>query len=265
MNHVKTQHTTLEAKDLSIGFFAKKKQIPLVENINFNIKSGELIGIIGANGVGKSTLIRTLARMQPKIAGEIYIENQQIDSFSEIIFATKMSVVLTEKPASKNLSVYELVALGRYPYTNSIGHLTKHDLEIIQQALTETETNNLQNKKCYQLSDGQLQRVLIARALAQDTPLILLDEPTTFLDLYHRGFILKLLKKLTQESNKTIILTTHEIDLAIDTCDKLLVITPSKTYYNTPNILINEGVFDLLFPKEIVSFNTETRTFKLKK
>lgn len=265
MNHLKNPHNILETKNLTIGFYAKKKPILVVNTINFKAESGELIGVIGANGIGKSTLIRTLANLQPKLSGQIYIENKELEYFSEIQLATKLSVVLTEKPASKNLSVFELVALGRYPYTNTMGQLTKTDLEIIKTALTETESFELQDKKCYQLSDGQFQRVLIARALAQNTPIILLDEPTTYLDLYHRGYILKLLKKLTQAHKKTIILSTHEIDLALDTCDKLLVLTPSKTFYNTPNQLIKEGVFNSLFPKEIVTFNTKTRTFKLKK
>ncbi len=178
--------------------------------------------------------------------------------------ANELSIVLTEAPASSNLSVLELISLGRQPYTNWVGKLSETDREIIQKALKATETESLVNQKCYELSDGQLQRVMIARALAQDTPLILLDEPTTHLDLYHRAYILKLLKKLAKESGKTILFSTHEIDLAIQLSDKMLVMTSEKTFYDSPEELINQGYFETLFPKETIHFDTEMKRFVLK-
>jgi len=175
-----------------------------------------------------------------------------------------LSIVLTEAPASRNLSVLELISLGRQPYTNWVGKLSEMDKEIIQQAIKATETESLIHQKCYELSDGQLQRVMIARALAQDTPLILLDEPTTHLDIYHRAYILKLLKKLAKERGKTILFSTHEIDLAIQLSDKLLVMTSDKVHFNTPENLIEEGCFESLFPKETIHFDHKMKRFVLK-
>ena len=260
------KNSTLEAANLAIGYLLKKKkEIQVSKNINFSLQKGELVGLVGSNGIGKSTLLRTLTAMQPKLNGSIIINQQDSTTLSNIQLSTKISVVLTEAPSTTNLSVYELVALGRYPYTNWIGKLTRSDKQFIEEALQATEVLKFAQKKCFELSDGQLQRVLIARALAQDTPIIVLDEPTTHLDLYHRAYVLKLLKKLASEKEKTILFSTHEIDLAIHTCDKMIVMTPDKVYFNTPDMLIKQECFSGLFPSEIIAFNTETRTFSIKK
>jgi iron complex transport system ATP-binding protein len=246
------KHSVLEAVDLSIGYKHKKKITPVSENIIFSIQKGELVGVGGANGIGKSTLIRSLTGMQPTLAGEIFIDDEALKSMNPLLLATKLSVVLTEPPASKNLSVLELVSLGRQPHTNWLGTLSAADKTAILFALEATEIIELKQKKCYELSDGQLQRVLIARALAQDTPIIILDEPTTHLDLYHRAYILKLLRRLASETQKTILFSTHEIDLAIQMRDAMLVMTNDKTYFDSPENLIKQGVFEDLFPKEII-------------
>jgi len=258
------ENIILEVKDLAVGYISKKKSIIISEGINFAINKGELVGLVGANGIGKSTLLRTLAGMQPSLQGSISINGDLLQDTSAFQLANRMSIVLTETPASKNLSVLELVSLGRHPYTNWVGALSETDKNIIQNAIIDTEIESLVHKKRYELSDGQLQKVMIARALAQDTPLILLDEPTTHLDLYHRASVLKLLKKLSQENGKTILFSTHEIDLAIQLSDKMIVMTSDKTHYNSPDILINEGCFENLFPKELIHFDTMTKRFTLK-
>ena len=258
-------HNILDVSDLSIGYFRKNKALSIAENINFSIGKGELIGLVGANGVGKSTLLRTLACMQQKIKGDILLNNKPIIKHTSIQLATQLSVVLTEAPASKNLTVYELIALGRQPYTNWIGSLTENDKNSIQWALEATETDAISSQKCFELSDGQLQRVYIARALAQDTPLIILDEPTTHLDLYHRAYILKLLKSLAEETNKGILFSTHEIDSAIQLSDKILVMSPEGNYFARPDSLIKEGKFDLLFPNNTIDFDRESGRFTIKK
>ena len=189
------QHIVLEVKDLTVGYFHKKKPLAVVSGINFQLKEGQLIGLVGTNGIGKSTLLRTLTGMQSKLAGTIILKGQKLSAYPTLQLATQISVVLTEAFASKNMTVLEMVSLGRQPYTNWIGQLSEADKNAIAEALAITETKSLSEKKCYELSDGQLQRVAIARALAQDTPLIILDEPTTHLDLYHRAYILKMLKK----------------------------------------------------------------------
>ena len=172
-----------------------------------------------------------------------------------------MSLVLTERLPESQLTVYELVALGRQPYTNWIGRLEKKDIEIINLALEETETMSLANKHFYELSDGQLQRVLIARALAQDTPIILLDEPTAHLDMHHTIKIFKLLKKLSKETNKTIIITTHEVNLAIKSADQLILLTDHEVVAGNKKVLIESKSFDHLFSSEIVNFNSDLEQF----
>ena len=258
------ENIILEVKDLAVGYISKKKSIIISEGINFAINKGELVGLVGANGIGKSTLLRTLAGMQPSLQGSISINGDLLQDTSAFQLANRMSIVLTETPASKNLSVLELVSLGRHPYTNWVGALSETDKNIIQNAISATEIDSLVRKKCYELSDGQLQKVMIARALAQDTPLILLDEPTTHLDLYHRASVLKLLKKLSQENGKTILFSTHEIDLAIQLSDKMIVMTKEDTHYNSPTELINRGCLRYLFPKETIYFDEESKRFVMK-
>jgi cobalamin transport system ATP-binding protein len=260
-----TTHSVLKAIDLSVGYFSKKKPIVVAENINFELQKGSLIGLVGANGVGKSTLLRSLVGMQPLVSGSIELHGNKLSSLSSLQLATQLSVVLTEAPASKNLTVEELVTLGRQPYTNWMGSLSETDSKQIKYALDITDTKKLAHKKCFELSDGQLQRAAIARALAQDTPLILLDEPTTHLDLYHRAYILKLLKQLTTETGKTILFSTHEIDLAIQLTDTMLVMTDTAVVYDQPCKLIEAGNFDTLFPKDTIDFDKKTGRFSIRK
>lgn len=229
------------------------------------MNKGELCAIVGINGIGKSTLLRTLGKVQPKLSGRIRIETKELEHYTTLDLAAQLSVVLTEPIASKNLTVLELIALGRLPYTNWLGTLTHEDRKQIQDCLQQLDIENLQHKKCHELSDGQLQRVLIARAMVQDTPLILLDEPTTHLDLYHKVQILKLLKRLAEKHHKTILFTTHEIDLAIQLCDKMLILDGSENPFGQPCELIENGAFDRLFPSDMIMFDNDTGSFKVKK
>jgi iron complex transport system ATP-binding protein len=258
------KHIVLAAKNLTVGYFRKKIADIISSNIDFSLTEGELIALVGTNGIGKSTLLRTLSGMQPLIKGAVQLKEKDLHSYTALQLANYLSVVLTETPASKNLTVLELVSLGRQPYTNWMGKLSEDDKKIVTLALEATNTEALSDNKCFELSDGQLQRVYIARALAQDTPIIILDEPTTHLDLYHRASILKLLKNLATETNKTILFSTHEIDLAIQLSDKMIVMTPEATYFDTPKDLIKAGRFDALFPKEMIHFDAETGRFTIK-
>jgi iron complex transport system ATP-binding protein len=258
-----SQHTVIKCQDLSIGYQNKKKTSVIASTINFSITQGTLVALVGSNGIGKSTLLKSLTAMLPTLSGSLQIDATEITAYSALALSNKLSVVLTEAPASKNLTVLELVSLGRQPHTNWMGSLTQNDKDIIQQALEDTDLASLKHKNCFELSDGQLQRVYIARALAQDTPLIILDEPTTHLDLYHRAAIVKLLKKLTVEKNKTILFSTHEIDLAIQISDKMLVMTPQNIVFDSPSTLIKQGAFDILFPNEIVVFDKNTGRFSV--
>ncbi|TYA55978.1 ABC transporter ATP-binding protein [Formosa maritima] len=259
------QHIILKTESLSIGYKSKKTHSVIASNIQIELQKGELIGLVGANGIGKSTLLRTLTHMQPKLSGDVLLNEKPIANHSNLELAKVMSLVLTEPIASKNLSVFELVSLGRQPYTNWVGNLTTKDLEMVNHALNLTHIETLKHKKCFELSDGQLQKALISRALAQDTDLIILDEPTTHLDMYHKAYILKLLQKLVKETHKTILFSSHEIDLAIQLCDKMIVMTEDDVVSDSPCNLISKGTFEKLFPKDLISFDKKTGSFRVNK
>ena len=258
-------HIILKTEDLSIGYTSKKVKTVVASQVNIKLNKGELIGLIGANGIGKSTLLRTLTNVQKPLSGDVFINEKSILDYNPLDLAKVLSLVLTEKIASKNLSVFELIALGRQPYTNWVGNLSEHDKSIVKQAIFQTNIEDLQYKKCFELSDGQLQKVMIARALAQDTDLIILDEPTSHLDMYHKAYILKLLQRLAKETGKTILFSSHEIDLAIQLCDTLIVMNAGTVISDQPCKLIQEGVFETLFPKDLISFDKETGSFRVRK
>ncbi len=237
----------------------------IATNINFSLKKGELAAIIGVNGIGKSTLLRTLGKVQPKLSGNILLNSTPLEKLTSLALATEISVVLTEPIASKNLTVMELVSLGRQPYTNWIGTLSDQDKTKIKSALNLVELTSLQYKKCYELSDGQLQKVMIARALAQDTPVILMDEPTSHLDLYHKVQILKLLQDIAHKTQKTILFTTHEIEIAIQLCDKMLILEKGKSAFGEPCDLIRNKNFENLFPSDTITFDGKTGAFRVNK
>lgn len=261
----KTKPIILKTKNLSIGYASKKAETVVGSHINIELKKGELIGLVGANGIGKSTLLRTLTNVQKPLSGDVFINEKSIIDYNPLDLAKVLSLVLTEKIASKNLSVFELIALGRQPYTNWVGNLSEHDKTVINKAILQTNIEDLKDKKCFELSDGQLQKVMIARALAQDTGLIILDEPTSHLDMYHKAYILKLLQKLAKETGKTILFSSHEIDLAIQLCDTMMVMNAGKVVSDQPCKLIQEDVFETLFPKDLISFNKETGNFRVRK
>lgn len=259
------QHTILSTENLDIGYLTKNGTNTIAQNLNIEIKTGELVGLVGANGIGKSTLLRTITKMQTAISGMVYINNRSINNISLKELSQELSLVLTEPLQTKNLSVFELVALGRHPYTNWIGSLTKEDIFQIDKALDLIGVTDLKNYRCFELSDGQLQKAMIARALAQDTNLIILDEPTTHLDMYHKAYILKLLQDLTKETGKTILFSSHEIDLAIQLCNTMIVMTSNGVFCDEPCLLIENEVFSDLFPKDLISFDKETGRFRINK
>ncbi|MBO3116028.1 ABC transporter ATP-binding protein [Winogradskyella sp. DF17] len=262
---VSNSNSILEVKDLSIGYKSKREVTIIASNINFQLEKGQLIGLVGANGIGKSTLLRTLIKIQPPLNGEIRLNGNPLQDTSSIALAQQLSIVLTEQLVSKNLTVYDLIALGRYPYTNWIGKLQPNDIDTIDKAIDMVKINELKHRKCYELSDGQLQKVMIARALAQDTDIIILDEPTTHLDMYHKAYILKLLQRLTKETQKTILFSSHEIELAIQLCDEMIVMQKNEVVHDQPCNLISDEVFEALFPNDLISFDKSTGSFRVTK
>lgn len=208
-------------------------------------------------------MLRTLGRIQPALKGHITLDEKPLSEYAVKALSTKIGVVLTEPLSTRNITVSELIALGRQPYTNWIGNLSKSDRGRINDVITLMGLESLKDKKCFELSDGQLQKALIARALAQDTDVLLLDEPTTHLDLYHKVQILKTLQQVAHKTRKIIIFTTHELDLAIQLCDRMLIIGPNSHYFGEPCELISRKNFDTLFPSDLVRFDANTGTFKI--
>ena len=259
------KHIILKTENLSIGYTNKKNKTVITSNLNIELQKGKFVCILGKNGIGKSTLLRTLSKVQPKLSGKILIYDNNLSLLSENELSKTMSLVLTEKLPESNLTVFELIALGRQPYTNWVGTLTKRDIDKVHEAMKLTKVEHLSQKKYYELSDGQLQRVLISRALAQETELIILDEPTAHLDVLHKMESFKLLKELASELNKTIIVSTHEIHLALQTSDELWLMTDEEFITGTPKALIENKSVEKLFSSEMVHFDFKQQQFILNK
>jgi iron complex transport system ATP-binding protein len=227
----------LQTHNLSIGY---GNQL-LFRELNLVAEAGNLICFMGPNGIGKSTLIRTLAGLQKPLSGEV-----KLPSSDEVHH--QLAIVLTDKVTSVNMTVYDLVTFGRYPYLNWSIQLKKEDREIIQRSIAQVHIEHLVDKRLFELSDGQLQMVMIARAISQDTPVILLDEPTAHLDLNNRVEIMKLLKNLARKTNKAILVATHELDLALQMSDVIWLTGKEKNILSgIPEDLVLNGTFDDVF------------------
>ncbi len=212
----------LESNDLSIGYLNQSRS-PLIiaANLSLMIGRGQVIGLLGPNGSGKSTLLRTLSGLQPPIAGSVRILGQTIRSNQVRQTARMLSVVLTDRIDVRNLTVYQLVSMGRYPFTDWLGRVEAEDAGRIGRALDQVRLQGYANRFFNELSDGEQQRTLLAKALVQDTPLIILDEPTAHLDLPNRISIMRLLRTLADVTGKSILFSTHDLDLAVHTADHI--------------------------------------------
>ena len=250
-----------KAKNLAIGYPKKKGFITVHDSINFHIDQGSFIAVLGKNGIGKSTLLKTLITEIKPVNGSIQLFDKEVDEYSSKELSGMISVVLTGAIPLNQLTVYELVALGRQPYTNWIDSLTSDDRSIIENALKVTETNSFSDKKIYELSDGMKQRVLIARALAQNTPIMILDEPTVHLDLYHTVSIFELLKTLVNQFNKTVIISSHQLNLALKFASSFIIMTDESVAFGDKSALIEKKCFENLFPNKSVFFDSNIEQF----
>ncbi len=234
----------IQTHNLSIGY----KNKVLARNVNVVLQPGALVCLLGQNGVGKSTLIRTIANLQASISGELTIEGQPIHSFAKGDLARKIGIVTTQRVGASNMKVREMVALGRYPYTNWIGKESATDKQAIQDSISICEIDYIQSHKLGEISDGQYQKVMIARALAQDTEYLILDEPTAHLDIVNRRLVFKLLAEVAQKRDKGVLVSTHELDLALEFSDQLWLMDFNAPMINgTPEELQNDGSIDKVF------------------
>lgn len=261
---MKNVPSILNTENLAIGYRSKKREIPIAKNLDLEVKQGQLIAVLGKNGVGKSTLLRTLLGLQPALIGTINLDGKLLSRYTALGLAKKMAVVLTDQVPENNLTVYELIALGRQPYTNWLGTLNHRDREAIDMAIEQCGVHEYRSKRFYELSDGQRQRVMIARALAQNTELIVLDEPTVHLDIQHKLEVFSLLERLVCEHRKTILLSTHEINTALDVAHQIWLMHEQGLSTGSANQLIETGAFSKLFDSSRVHFDVKTRRFNLK-
>ncbi len=254
------QQIVLSANQLCIGY----KQRKLLDNIHIELQKGEVVCLIGKNGCGKSTLIRTLCGLQPSLSGSICINNQSIYQLNHHQKAKLISVVLTDKVQADSLTVFEIVSLGRYPYTNWMGSITDEDKNSISDAISLVHLEHKTHELYAKLSDGEKQRVMIAKALTQDTPVIFLDEPTAHLDLPNRMEIMALLQKLAKNTEKAILLSTHELDLALQTADRLWLMDEQRIFVGTPEDLVLNGIVEQNFQSNLFQFNRKHGNFCMK-
>jgi iron complex transport system ATP-binding protein len=259
-------NVNIELKQLSVGY-QQSGEAPLkvLREVNLTAAPGEMVALIGSNGIGKSTLLRTLAGFQPWFDGDILVKGRSLSSLNPREAARIISFVSTEIIRVPNLSVFDLVAYGRFPYTNWIGMLTGEDRFIIADAINKVGLNGFEQRPVMQISDGERQRAMIARALAQDTPVIILDEPTAYLDVSNKYEIFHLLQLLAFEKKKTIVLSTHDLNIALREVDKLWLIAPDGIFQGAPEDAVLNGWLNLMFRNEHIGFDEKEGEFFFKK
>ena len=263
---MKTMGETIELRNLSIGYQTKHGVKTVATSINGTIRSGELTCLLGANGVGKSTLLRTLSSFLPKTGGEILLEGRELSEYSDKQLSRLIGVVLTEKPDVRNMTVRELVSLGRSPYTGFWGTYSKDDLQVVDEAIAMVGIEALKKRMVHTLSDGERQKVMIAKALAQQTPVIYLDEPTAFLDYPSKVEVLQLLCRISREAGKVIFLSTHDVELALQMADTIWLMTQGEAVaIGSPKQLAQQGALGRFIQREGIAFDPETMTIKVTK
>jgi len=256
----------IEIQQVGIGYAGNAaKRSVLAEHLSLAIRKGEIIGLVGRNGCGKSTLLRSLARMQAILEGSITISGKDIRNIPRLEFARMVSFVSTEMINIPHITVAEMVSLGRFPYTNWVGFLTAGDKSAIRKAVDITGIHHLRTKLMHELSDGERQRVMIARALAQDTSIIILDEPTAFLDLPTRFELLRLLNQLAHQNGKTVLYSTHDLNIALHESDKLWLMAAANVTEGAPEDLIITKGFLKLFENSGIHFDMKTTEFRLQR
>ncbi|MBO5878721.1 MAG: ABC transporter ATP-binding protein [Alistipes sp.] len=236
----------------------------LIEGLSAEVRRGELTALVGRNGTGKSTLLRAIAQLGEVLSGDIVLDGKKISSLSPADMASMVAFVTTDKVRIANLRCRDVVALGRAPYTNWIGRMQEQDVAIVDEALAAVGMSDYADKTMDRMSDGECQRIMIARALAQQTPIILLDEPTAFLDMPNRYELCTLLRRLAHQEQKCILFSTHELDIALSLCDAIALIAPPEMHILPTEEMVHSGHIERLFTTGIVSFDPTTRSVEIK-
>lgn len=251
----------IRLNDLTIGYGHRI----LLQHASATIPAGELVALVGRNGTGKSTLLRAIAGFGERLGGEIRLDGHSLETLSPQQLATTVSFVTTERVRIPNLRCEDVVALGRAPYTNWIGRVQEQDKAIVERSLELVGMAAFAGKTMDRMSDGECQRILIARALAQDTPVILLDEPTAFLDLPNRYELATLLRRLAHDEGKCILFSTHDLDVALGLCDAVALIDTPDLHCLPASDMASSGHIERLFAGAGISFDPATLTIRLTK
>ena len=253
----------LTTTDLSIGYVHRKEIIPVQTGLQLEVRPGEMVCLIGPNGCGKSTLLRTLSGLQPPLSGKVKINGQNIIKVSAAERAQLISLVLTDRVEIENATVRSIVAMGRHPFSNWWGTLSEEEVEKVNDAIRLVHLQKKANQLFAELSDGEKQRVMIAKAFVQDTPVIMLDEPTAHLDLPNRVEIMLLLHRLAHRSGKAILLSTHELDMALQAADRIWLMTEKGIEVGVPEDLVLKGSFSDAFLSSNFFFNPANGNFSM--
>ena len=259
-----SQHTTVSLQDLCIGYGTSEKRERIVaQHLHAELHSGELTCLLGANGIGKSTLLRTLAAFQPKLDGDIIVDGQSIDSYTQRQQSKMIGIVLTERPEVQQLTVEALVSMGRQPYTGFFGKCKEDDVKAVNEAIEAVNISALRHRWFYTLSDGERQKVMIAKTIAQQTPIIYLDDPRAFLDLPSKVEMMRLLRRISQQQDKTVFLSTHDITLALQLADQLWLMLADGLHTGTPRELADDGTLNQYLTGTGITLNQEDLTLKI--
>lgn len=253
---------TLTITDLTTGYRSKNGAYAVGEHLAASLYSGELTCLIGANGCGKSTLLRTLTAFLSPLSGQIKIEGKKLADYTRDELSRQIGVVLTDKVEVRDLQVYDLVAMGRMPYTGFWGRLSRQDHLLVEEAIDLVGIRSLVHRSVHSLSDGEMQKTLIAKTLAQGTPFIFLDEPTAFLDYPSKVELFLLLRRLARERQKTIFLSTHDLDLVLQMADRLWLLSRDQGLLTgLPEDLVAQGVLERFFPHPYLHFSVEQMAY----
>ena len=255
---------SIELKNLTTGYKLKGGEKIIARGLNASLNTGEMTCLLGPNGAGKSTLLRTLAAFQPALGGDVEVMGQSIKKYQSKELARLMSVVLTDNSDIKNMTAEEVVAMGRSPYTGFWGKLTEKDKTVVKKSMGWVGIEELATRKMQTLSDGERQKVMIAKAIAQETPIILLDEPTAYLDYPSKIAMMLLLHRLAKALKKTIFMSTHDLEHALQVADQVWLIDPERGLTTgTPEDLSLDGSIETYFAKEGMTYDRESCTFSI--